>query len=132
MEEIVETGIQLRAHQEKASINSGKHKRLRNSRDKIAFEKIKESFFVEPKDHHAEQVFKDAHRRKDVEEPVFGIVACKPEIIRKSEEYGIVIVDHDIVCIQFVETVQSIGVGVSIGDRLSDKPYDIILRYKKI
>ena len=86
MEEIVEAGIQLRAHQEKASINSGKHKRLRNSRDKIAFEEVKESFFVEPKDHHAEQVFKDAHRRKDVEEPVLGIEAFEPQIVGKAKD----------------------------------------------
>ena len=86
VEEIVEAGIQLRAHQEKASVDGGKHYRLRNSRDIVSLEEVKEAFFVEPKNHHAEQIFKDTHGCKDMEETVLGIVTSEPQIIGKSKE----------------------------------------------
>ena len=86
VEEIVETGIQFRAHQEKATINSGKHNKLGQTTHIVPFEEIKITFLVNPEKHHAEQVFKNTNRSKNVEETVFCIVTVEPQIIRKPKE----------------------------------------------
>ena len=86
MEEIIESGIQFRAHQEQASINGGKHHELSDTTCKIVLEKIEMAFFKEPKEHHAEQIFKNTDGRKNVEESVLGIETVKPEVIGKAKE----------------------------------------------
>lgn len=86
MEEIVEAGIQFRAHQKQASVNGGKHHKLGYTTCKVSLEKIEMAFFEESKEHHAEQVFKYADWRKNVEETVLGVVTVEPEIVRKAEE----------------------------------------------
>lgn len=86
MEEIVEAGIQFRAHQEQTTINGGKHHELRKATYKISLEEIEVAFFKEPKEHHAEQVFKNTDWGKDMEETVLGIVTVEPKIIGKAKE----------------------------------------------
>ena len=44
------------------------------------------AFFKESKENHAEQVFKNADGRKNVEETVLGVVAIEPEVVGKAEE----------------------------------------------
>ena len=86
MEEIVESGIQFRPHQEETAINGGKHHKLSKATYPITLEKIEMAFFEESKEHHAEQVFKYADWRKNVEETVLGVITVEPEIVRKAEE----------------------------------------------
>ena len=86
MEEIIEARIQFRTHQEETAVNSGEHDKLRNTACKVSLEKIEMAFFEEPEEHHAEQVFKNTDRRKNVEETVLGIVTVEPEIIGKAKE----------------------------------------------
>ena len=86
MEEIVESGIQFRTHQEEAAINGRKHHELSDTTCKVSLEEIKVAFFKEPKEHHDEQVFKNTDGRKNVEETVFGIVTVEPEIVGKAEK----------------------------------------------
>ena len=86
MEEIVEAGIQFRAHQKQASVNGGEHHELSDTTCKIALEEIEMAFFKESKEHHAEQIFENTDGRKNVEETVLGVVTVEPEIVRKAEE----------------------------------------------
>ena len=86
MEEIVEARVQFRAHQEKASINGGKHQELRDPAHKLPFQEIEMAFLEKPEEDHAEQVFKNTHRCKDMEKTILGIVAIEPKVIREAEE----------------------------------------------
>ena len=86
VEEIIEAGVQFRAHQEKATVNGGKHNELRKTTDPIALKEIEVALFEKPEEHHAEQVFKNADRGKNVEETVLGIVAIEPKVIGKAKE----------------------------------------------
>ena len=86
MEEIIETGVQLRAHQEKASVNGGKHNELSKATYPVALEKIEMTFFEKSEKHHTEQIFKNADRGKNVEESILGIITVKPEIIGEAKE----------------------------------------------
>lgn len=86
VEEIIEARVQFRTHQEEAAINGGKHHELSDTTCKISLEEIKAAFFKEPKEHHAEQVFKNTDGRKNVEETVLGIVTVEPEIVGKAEK----------------------------------------------
>ena len=78
MEEIVEAGVQFRTHQEKAPVNSSEHQELRGTAHESPFQEIKMTFLEESEKHHAKQVFKNSHRRKNVEETILGVVAVKP------------------------------------------------------
>ena len=86
MEEIIEARIQFRTHQEETAVNSGEHDKLRNTACKVSLEKVEMAFFEEPEKHHAEQVFKNTHRCKDMEKTILGIVAIEPKVIREAEE----------------------------------------------
>ena len=82
MNKVIISRICIRAHQEKATVQSKEQKRLRNAAHKIFLEKIEHTLVVKAIKHHAEQVFKNAHRSKHVEEPVLRIVTVEPEITR--------------------------------------------------
>jgi len=86
VEEIVEAGIQFRAHQKQASVNGGEHHELSDTTCKIALEEIEMAFFKESKEHHAEQIFENTDGRKNVEETVLGIVAFEPKVVGKAKE----------------------------------------------
>ncbi len=86
VEEIVESGIQLRTHQEEAAVNGGEHHELSDTAHPIALEKIKMTFFKEPKEYHAEQVFENTDRSKNMEETVLGVVTVEPKVVGKAEE----------------------------------------------
>ena len=88
VEEIVETRVQFWTHQEQAAINGGKHDKLRETADQISLEKIEVSFFEKSKEDHAEQIFKNADRRKNMEEAILGIVTVEPEVIGEAKESG--------------------------------------------
>ena len=86
MEEIIEARIQFRTHQEETAVNSGEHDKLRNTACKVSLEKIEKALFVKPEKHHAEQVFKNTDRSKNMEETVLGIVAFEPKVVGKAKE----------------------------------------------
>ena len=86
MEEIIEARIQFRTHQEETAVNSGEHDKLRNTACKVTLEKVEMAFFEEPEKHHAEQVFKNTDRSKNMEETVLGIVAFEPKVVGKAKE----------------------------------------------
>ena len=81
VEEIVEAGVQFRTHQEKAPVNSSEHQELRGTAHESPFQEIEMTFLEESEKHHAKQVFKNSHRRKNVEKAVLGIKAIKPEVV---------------------------------------------------
>ena len=86
MEEIVHTGVPFGPKQEQAPINGGKNHRLGNAACKFLLEKVEAAFAVQAEKHHAEQVFKNADRRKNVEETILGLVAAEPQVVRGSKE----------------------------------------------
>ena len=88
MEEIVETGIEFRTHQEKASIDCSKHKSLGKATYKFTLKDIEGPFFIESKENHAKKIFKNAYRGKNVEETILGIVTVEPKVVGKAEERG--------------------------------------------
>ena len=54
VEEIVEAGVQFRTHQEKATVNGGKHDELGEAAGKIPLEEIEVAFFEKPEEDHSE------------------------------------------------------------------------------
>ena len=88
VEEIVDAGIQFRAHEEKAPVNGGKHNELRNAAHIVALEEIEESFFIESEENHAKQVFKNADGSENMEETVLSIVTVEPEVVGEAKEGG--------------------------------------------
>lgn len=88
MEEVVEPGIQLRAHQEQTSVQSGKQQGLGHPRSVILLKEAKGALVVKPEKDHAEHVFKNADRREHVEEAVLRFVAREPKVVRKAKNKG--------------------------------------------
>ena len=86
MEEIVHAGVPFGPKQEQAPINGGKNHGLGNAACKFLLEEIETTLAVQAEKHHAEQVFKNSDRRKNVEETVLGLVAAEPQVVRNPEE----------------------------------------------
>ena len=82
MNKVIISRIHIRTHEEEAAVKCEEQKRLSNATYIILLEDIKDALVVKAVKHHAEDIFKDAHRRKHVEEPVLCIVAIEPEIAR--------------------------------------------------
>ncbi len=86
MEEIVHTGVPFGPKQEQAPVYGGKSHRLGNAACKLLLEKIKTALAVQPKKHHAEQVFKNADRGKNMEEAVLGLITAEPQVVGGAKE----------------------------------------------
>ena len=82
VDKIIVSRVSICAHEEEASIKRQEQKRLRDAAHKIFLEEIEHALVVKAIEHHAEQVFKNTHRRKHVEEPVLRIVTVEPKIAR--------------------------------------------------
>lgn len=80
VDKVIVSRISIGTHEEEASIKRQEQKCLRNATHKILLEKIEHALVVKAIEHHTEQVFKNAHRRKHVEEPVLCIVPVEPKI----------------------------------------------------
>ena len=86
MEEIVHTGVPFGPKQEQAPVYGGKSHRLGNTAHKLFLEEIETTFVIQPEKHHAEQVFENTDRRKNVEETILGLIAAKPQVVRGAKE----------------------------------------------
>ena len=78
MEEIVHARVPFGPKQEQAAVYGGKSYRLGNATCELFLEKIKAALAIQPEKHHAEQVFKNTDRGKNMEEAVLGLVATEP------------------------------------------------------
>lgn len=86
MAEIVPARICRRAQQEEASVNGSKNQGLGDSANVILFQEIEEAFVMQAEDYHAEQVFENTDRGKNMEESVLCSIAVKPEIARCAKD----------------------------------------------
>ena len=86
VEEIVHTGVPFGPKQEQAPVYGGKSHRLGNTACKLLLEKIKTALAVQPKKHHAKQVFENTNRSENMEEAILGLVAAKPQVVRSTKE----------------------------------------------
>ena len=77
---VIVSGIHARTHKEKAPIQSEEQKRLRNTAHVVFLEPAESALAVKAVKHHAEQIFKNAHRRKHVKKAVLRIKPVKPQI----------------------------------------------------
>lgn len=86
MEEIVHTGVPFGPKQEQAPVYGGKCYRLGNAACKLLLEKIKAAFTIQPEKHHAEQVFENTDRSKNMEEAVLGLITAEPQVVGGAKE----------------------------------------------